>query len=75
MKSLFEILVSHGGERQDKVSWNVTTCRLIHKYADVSEERVVSIFRIIRSFVTTMSQLKISEFSGETFKSFEVLRV
>ena len=26
-----------------------------------------------RSFVTTVSQLKISEFSGETFKGFEVL--
>jgi hypothetical protein len=26
-----------------------------------------------RSFVTTVSQLKICDFSGETFKSFEVL--
>jgi len=25
------------------------------------------------SFVTTVAQLKISDFSGETFKSFEVL--
>ena len=26
-----------------------------------------------RSFATTVSQLKISDFSGETFKGFEVL--
>jgi len=28
---------------------------------------------IYRSFLTTMSQLKICDFSGETFKGFEVL--
>jgi len=27
-----------------------------------------------RSFATTVSQLKICDFSGETFKSFEVLQ-
>ena len=29
--------------------------------------------RIYRPFATTVSQLKISDFSGETFKAFEVL--
>ena len=29
--------------------------------------------RIFRSFATTVSQLKICDFSGETFKDFEVL--
>jgi len=71
--SEFEILVSQDGERQDKVFWKVTTCRPIRRYAEVSEERFVSIFRIIRSFAATVSQLKISEFSGETFKGFEML--
>jgi len=28
---------------------------------------------LYRSFATTVSQLKISDFSGETFKGFEVL--
>jgi hypothetical protein len=28
---------------------------------------------VYRSFATTVSQLKISDFSGETFKGFEVL--
>jgi hypothetical protein len=28
---------------------------------------------IYRSFATTVSQLKICDFSGETFKNFEVL--
>jgi len=57
-----------------KVSWYVTTCRLVCRYTYVSEGRVVSIFRTVRSFATTVSQLKINEFSGVTFKGFEVLQ-
>jgi hypothetical protein len=49
------------------------------KHEVVSQEAVDSlvIFYSVtskyRSFATTVSQLKISDFSGETFKGFEVL--
>jgi len=35
--------------------------------------RPFKMFRSYRLFATTVSQLKICDFSGETFKGFEVL--
>jgi archaellum component FlaF (FlaF/FlaG flagellin family) len=36
-------------------------------------QRIFDVSAAYRSFATTVSQLKICDFSGETFKGFEVL--
>jgi len=49
-------------------TWLYAKCSLKWKL-----KRRYSYVKTYRSFATTVSQLKISDFSGETFKGFEVL--
>jgi hypothetical protein len=49
----------------------INTCEELNKTNVTSE--INKIILTYRSFVTTVSQLKICDFLGETFKDFEVL--
>jgi len=50
----------------------INTCEELNK-TNVTSERN-KIILTYRSFVTTVSQLKICDFSGDNFKGFEVLQ-
>jgi hypothetical protein len=43
------------------------------KKIETHNQHTGALARLYRSFATTLSQLKICDFSGETFKGFEVL--
>jgi hypothetical protein len=81
------ILTSQSNTRKERRASNLsgnTQCTAVTKHQSIwgtlllewirlHKEELYDLISSLRSFATTVSQLKISDFSGETLKGYEVL--
>jgi hypothetical protein len=58
----------------ERIQYTIMPSELLTLYVlELLSRKEILMFLIYRSFATTVSQLKIRDFSGEIFKGFEVL--